>query len=156
MENALHELQEQLDEAHAAIIREKEAAKIAIAQAPPVIKEVPVVDNTKLKLLENHNEELEVKARNLSSDCFLSVCIYTALKITHTHHKDELITLNWNMKGELRELKLKIEEFEKRYSEVENESMTRLKEAEEAQLKTTLLQETIERLPTTNMLDKHL
>ncbi|GLT55527.1 hypothetical protein SLA2020_286420 [Shorea laevis] len=107
LQNALHEMQGQLDEAHAAIIREKEAAKLAIEQAPAVIKEVPVVDNTKLQLLRNHNEELE---------------------------------------GEVRELKKKIEEFEKNYSEAEKESKTRLKEAEEAQLKAALLQETIERL----------
>lgn len=53
-------MQGRLEEAHAAIIREKAAAKIAIEQAPPVIKEVPVVDNTKLYLLTTRNEELEV------------------------------------------------------------------------------------------------
>ncbi|XP_062173899.1 myosin-12 isoform X2 [Alnus glutinosa] len=107
LQNALHEMQGQLEEAHAAIIHEKEAAKLAIEQAPAVIKEVPVVDNTKLQLLKNHNEELE---------------------------------------GEVRELKTKIEEFEKKYSEAEKENKTRLKEAEEAQLKAALLQENIERL----------
>jgi myosin-5 len=60
LQNALQEMQGQIDEAHAAIIHEKEAAKIAIEQAPPVIKEVPVVDNTKLELLTNKNEKLEV------------------------------------------------------------------------------------------------
>ena len=64
LQNALHEMQGQLDEAHAAIIHEKEAAKLAIEEAPPVIKEVPVVDNTKLELLRNHNEELEVTSKN--------------------------------------------------------------------------------------------
>ncbi|OAY75620.1 Myosin-12 [Ananas comosus] len=59
LQTALQEMQEKLNEANAAIIREKEAAKIAIEQAPPVIKEVPVVDNTKLDLLTNHNKELE-------------------------------------------------------------------------------------------------
>lgn len=53
-------MQGRLEESHAAIIREKEAAKIAIEEAPPVIKEVPVVDNTKLYLLTTRNEELEV------------------------------------------------------------------------------------------------
>jgi myosin-5 len=53
-------MQGQLDEAHATIIQEKEEAKLAIEQAPPVIKEVPVVDNTKLELLKNQNDELEV------------------------------------------------------------------------------------------------
>lgn len=63
LQNALQEMQVQLDEAHAAIIHEKEAAKIAIEQAPPVIKEVPVVDNTKLELLTNKNEDLEVNLK---------------------------------------------------------------------------------------------
>ncbi|XP_022152731.1 myosin-12 [Momordica charantia] len=107
LQSALEEMQGQLDEANAAIIREREAAKLAIEQAPPVIKEVPVVDETKLKLLSNHNEELEV---------------------------------------EVGELKKKIEEFEEKFAEVENESKARLKEAEEAQLKAMQLQETIERL----------
>lgn len=58
-------MQEQLEEARAAVIHEREAAKIAIEQAPPVIKEVPVVDNTKLEQLTNQNQELEVKLTNL-------------------------------------------------------------------------------------------
>lgn len=60
LQNALNEMQAQLDEAHAAIIQEKEAAKIAIEQAPPVIKEVPVVDNSRIEKLTNQNEELQV------------------------------------------------------------------------------------------------
>nr|XP_009394265.1 PREDICTED: myosin-12-like [Musa acuminata subsp. malaccensis] len=59
LQTALQEMQEKLDEAHEAIIKEKEAARIAIEQAPPVIKEVPVVDNTKLELLTGRNRELE-------------------------------------------------------------------------------------------------
>jgi len=63
LQSALQEMQAQLDEAQAAIIHEREAAKIAIEQAPPVIKEVPVVDDTKLELLTNKNEELEVNLK---------------------------------------------------------------------------------------------
>ncbi|XP_022991847.1 myosin-12 isoform X2 [Cucurbita maxima] len=105
--STLEEMQGQLNEANAAIIREREAAKLAIEQAPPVIKEVPVVDETKLEMLRNHNEELE-----------------------------------W----EVGELKKKIDEFEVKYGEVEMESKARLKEAEEAQLNSLQLQESIERL----------
>ncbi|CAL0310840.1 unnamed protein product [Lupinus luteus] len=65
LQNALLEMQGKLDEAHAAIIHEKEAAKIAIEQAPPVIKEVLVEDNTKLELLTNRNEELESEVQKL-------------------------------------------------------------------------------------------
>ncbi|CAI9293048.1 unnamed protein product [Lactuca saligna] len=59
LQNALQEMQGKLEEAHKQIVHEKEAAKIAIEQAPPVIKEVPVVDNTKLEELTDRNHKLE-------------------------------------------------------------------------------------------------
>ncbi|KAG9133660.1 hypothetical protein Leryth_021836 [Lithospermum erythrorhizon] len=65
LRNALNDLQIQLDDAHAAILHEKEAAKIAIEQAPPVIKEVPVVDNTKVEELTSQNKELEEEMKEL-------------------------------------------------------------------------------------------
>lgn len=71
LQKALQELQMQLDEAHDAIIHEKEAAKIAIEQAPPVIKEVPVIDNTKVEKLTEENNKLEVKSGNII------LCIYS-------------------------------------------------------------------------------
>lgn len=107
LQSALHEMQGKLEEAHAAILHEKEEAKMAIEQAPPVIKEVPVVDNSKVEELTLQNEELE---------------------------------------GEITELKKRVEEFEQKYSEVENESKARLKQAEDSQLKVLELQEAIERL----------
>ncbi|CAN6439793.1 unnamed protein product [Victoria cruziana] len=64
LQTSLGEMQVQLDEANAAIIKEREAAKIAIAQAPPVIKEVPVEDNTRIEALTNRNEELENELAN--------------------------------------------------------------------------------------------
>ncbi|KAG5627286.1 hypothetical protein H5410_012504 [Solanum commersonii] len=65
LQKALQEMQTQLDEAHDAIIHEKEAAKIAIEQAPPVIKEVPVIDNTKVEKLTEENNKLEEEIREL-------------------------------------------------------------------------------------------
>ncbi|KAK3423083.1 hypothetical protein EUGRSUZ_G03419 [Eucalyptus grandis] len=59
LQNALDNMRSLLDEAHAAVIREKEAAKLAIEQAPPIIKEIAVVDDSKLERLRNHNMELE-------------------------------------------------------------------------------------------------
>ena len=50
------------------------------------------------------------------------------------------------IQSEVEELKNKIKEFEERYMEIEKENQARLKEAEEAQIKATQLQETIERL----------
>lgn len=107
LQNALHEMQEQLHEAHNAVIHEREASKMAFEQAPPVIKEVPVVDNTKVEQLTTHNQEL---------------------------------------KGEIRELKKRVDEFEHMYNEVQNETKARLKEVEESQLKVAQLQDTLERL----------
>ncbi|KAK1271561.1 hypothetical protein QJS04_geneDACA013026 [Acorus gramineus] len=59
LQSTLQETQSRLEEANAAIIRVKEEARIAIEEAPPVIKEVPIVDNIKLELLTNKNKELE-------------------------------------------------------------------------------------------------
>lgn len=49
------------------------------------------------------------------------------------------------MQGELNEMKKKFVEFEEKYSQVEKESKEQIKAIEEAQLKATQLQETIER-----------
>ncbi|KAL3732747.1 hypothetical protein ACJRO7_029401 [Eucalyptus globulus] len=59
LQNALDNMRSLLDEAHAAVIREKEAAKLAIEHASPIIKEIAVVDDSKLERLRNHNMELE-------------------------------------------------------------------------------------------------
>ncbi|ONM23546.1 Myosin-10 [Zea mays] len=59
LQSALQKMQENLKEAHATIVNEKEAAKLAIEQAPPKIVEVPVIDNAKLEELTTQNKELE-------------------------------------------------------------------------------------------------
>ena len=74
-------MQVQLEEAHTAIIREKEAAKIAIQQAPPVVKEVPVVDNTKIDLLKNQNEAFKVTSNNLFFAYFITNLIINAVHL---------------------------------------------------------------------------
>lgn len=73
LQTALQEMQGQLEEARAAIIHEKEAAKIAIEQAPPVIKEVPVVDTTKVEQLTNENNKLEVNSSNFVESILISM-----------------------------------------------------------------------------------
>ncbi|KAG2545904.1 hypothetical protein PVAP13_9KG467505 [Panicum virgatum] len=59
LQSALQEMQEKIEEAHAAVVKEKEAAKLAIEQAPPKIVEVPVVDTEKVEQLTSKNKELE-------------------------------------------------------------------------------------------------
>ncbi|CAI9103295.1 OLC1v1001751C1 [Oldenlandia corymbosa var. corymbosa] len=67
LQSTLHELQAQLEEANAAIVREKEAAKLAIDLAPPVIQEVPVVDNTKVEQLTDQNDKLKEEVAELKN-----------------------------------------------------------------------------------------
>lgn len=61
MQSTLQDMRKSLDEANDSIIKEKEAARIAIEEALPIIKEVPVVDSTELELLSQHNKKLEVR-----------------------------------------------------------------------------------------------
>nr|CAB3493246.1 unnamed protein product [Digitaria exilis] len=59
LQSALQEMQSKIEEAHTAIAKEREAAKLAIEQAPPKIVEVPVVDTAKVEELTSKNKELE-------------------------------------------------------------------------------------------------
>jgi len=43
LQDALHAMQIQVEEANAKVIKEREAARKAIEEAPPVIKETPVL-----------------------------------------------------------------------------------------------------------------
>jgi len=56
LQSALQEMQEKIEEAHAEVVKEKEAAKLAIEQAPPKIVEVPVVDTEKVEQLTSKNK----------------------------------------------------------------------------------------------------
>ncbi|KAH9318468.1 hypothetical protein KI387_020237 [Taxus chinensis] len=55
----IEKLQAQVEEANAILVKEREASKIAIQQAPPIIKEVSVVDTAKVEKLTNENKELK-------------------------------------------------------------------------------------------------
>ncbi|KAH9297946.1 hypothetical protein KI387_029628, partial [Taxus chinensis] len=61
LQASLQALQVQVDEANAMLVKEREAARKAIEEAPPVIKETPVLveDTAKVDLLTKENEELK-------------------------------------------------------------------------------------------------
>ncbi|MQL92688.1 hypothetical protein Taro_025315 [Colocasia esculenta] len=61
LQETFHEMQLQVEEAHAMVIREKEAARKAIEEAPPVIKETPVLvhDTEKVDALTAEVESLK-------------------------------------------------------------------------------------------------
>lgn len=101
LQKALQEMQTQLDEAHDAIIHEKEAAKMAIEQAPPVIKEVPVIDNTKVEKLTEENSKLEVKSGNIilfiCSNCYSIVTFQKTFEVGFRNKKSSEMMNNNNM-----------------------------------------------------------
>ncbi|KAJ8506026.1 hypothetical protein OPV22_006912 [Ensete ventricosum] len=61
LQDILHEMQRQVEEARSTLFREREAARKAIEEAPPVIKETPVFvqDTEKIDLLTAEVENLE-------------------------------------------------------------------------------------------------
>lgn len=61
LQEALHSLQIQLEDANARVIKEREAARKAIEEAPPVIKETPVMvqDTAKIEALTAEVENLK-------------------------------------------------------------------------------------------------
>lgn len=62
LQEALHSMQKEVEEANARVIQEQEAARKAIEEAPPVIKETPVIvqDTEKLNALVAEVENLKV------------------------------------------------------------------------------------------------
>ncbi|KAK4391839.1 Myosin-17 [Sesamum angolense] len=61
LQEALHSLQIQVEDANARVIKEREAARRAIEEAPPIIKETPVVvqDTAKIEALTAEVESLK-------------------------------------------------------------------------------------------------
>lgn len=66
LQEALHVMQIQIDEANAKVIKEREAAKKAIEDAPPVVKETPVIiqDTEKVDSLTAEVESLKSLLQN--------------------------------------------------------------------------------------------
>lgn len=62
LQDALHEMQQQVEEANSMIIKEREASRKAIEEAPPVIKETPVIvqDVEKISSLTAEVEHFKV------------------------------------------------------------------------------------------------
>lgn len=62
LQEALHAMQVQVEEASSMIIKEREAARKAIEEAPPVIKETPVIiqDTQRVESLTAEVERLKV------------------------------------------------------------------------------------------------
>ena len=63
LQDALHAMQIQVDEANVKVIKEREAARKAIEEAPPVVKETPVIihDTEKINSLMEEVDSLKVR-----------------------------------------------------------------------------------------------
>lgn len=71
-QEALEAMQKKVDEANALVVKEREAAKKAIEEAPPVIQETPVyVEDTKKveSLMEENNSLKVIQFTRLSLCC---------------------------------------------------------------------------------------
>jgi len=66
-QNSLEEMKIKIEEANALIVKEREAAKNAINEAPPVIKETQVLveDTKKIDSLTDEVENLKVRSFDL-------------------------------------------------------------------------------------------
>ena len=82
LQETLHAMQLQIEEANAMVIREREAARKAIEEAPPVIKETPVIvqDTEKVDSLTAEVERLKVKLLTfIYDDHFISYTLHFLL-----------------------------------------------------------------------------
>ncbi|KAM0937131.1 putative myosin ATPase [Dioscorea sansibarensis] len=118
LQASLQEMQEKLDEAELAIINEREAAKLAIEQAPPVIKEVPVVDSTQLELMTNRNKELEDELSEFKNKAEEFEKRYLEVQ----KQTEELVKETEESKSKLNQLQDMIERLETNMSSLESEN----------------------------------
>ncbi|XP_062212403.1 myosin-12-like [Phragmites australis] len=118
LQSALQEMHEKLEEAHAAIVKEKEAAKLAIEQAPPKIVEVPVVDSAKVEQLTSQNKEL---ADELST--FKRKAEDLEKKLLELQKQSDELSQETQERGsKLNQLQEMIERLETSLSDVESEN----------------------------------
>ncbi|TMW99351.1 hypothetical protein EJD97_002686 [Solanum chilense] len=70
-QEALEAMQKKVDEANALVVKEREAAKKAIEEAPPVIQETPVYveDTKKVESLMEENNSLKVSLEQEKQNC---------------------------------------------------------------------------------------
>lgn len=64
LQNALEEMRKKVDEANALLVKEREAAKKAAEEAPPVIQETQVLveDTKKIELMTEELESVKVQS----------------------------------------------------------------------------------------------
>uniref|UniRef100_A0A6N2KTU9 Myosin motor domain-containing protein n=1 Tax=Salix viminalis TaxID=40686 RepID=A0A6N2KTU9_SALVM len=119
-QNSLEEMKIKIEEANALIVKEREAAKNAINEAPPVIKETQVlVEDT--KKIDSLTEEVE----SLKSICH--GLIHAATLDSEKQRADDTQKKYSEVQEMSEERRMKLEETEKKVQQLQ-ESMQRLEE----------------------------
>ncbi|KAH7571866.1 hypothetical protein JRO89_XS04G0157500 [Xanthoceras sorbifolium] len=128
-QNSLQEMQTKLDEANALLVKEREAVKQAVEEAPPVIKETQVlVEDT--KKIDSLTEEVE-----------------SLKKLMVITLSEFLLTLDFIApQTSLESEKQRADESESKVNEAQEASEERRKKLEETEKKVQLLQESLTRL----------
>lgn len=77
LQEALHAMKLQLEEAKVMVIKEREAARKAIEEAPPIIKETPVIiqDTKKIDSLTTELETAKVRFCSLKQRVYIIIVI---------------------------------------------------------------------------------
>lgn len=90
LQDALHAMQVQVEEAKSMVVKEREAARKAIEEAPPVIKEMPVMvqDTEKINSLSAEVEKLRVcmLCFSITFKFFWFLCYALLFPCSNEHH----------------------------------------------------------------------
>ncbi|XP_075474640.1 myosin-17-like [Primulina tabacum] len=120
LQEALHSMQTQVEEANARVIKEREAARKAIEEAPPVIKETPVMvqDTAKIDALAAEVESL--KALLLSEKHVAEEAKKTCADAASNNM--DLVKKLGEAEGKVEQLQDSVQRLEEKLSNLESEN----------------------------------
>ncbi|KAH9318445.1 hypothetical protein KI387_020214, partial [Taxus chinensis] len=121
----IEKLQAQVEEANAILVKEREASKIAIQQAPPVIKEVSVVDTAKVEKLTNENKELKDLVESLEKRTDEAERKY----LESRQESEERLKLSEEQKSKMDQLQDTLQSLKENLSNMESENQVLLQQA---------------------------
>ncbi|KAK2988516.1 hypothetical protein RJ640_026744, partial [Escallonia rubra] len=141
LQNSLEAMQNKVDESNALLVKEREAARKAIEEAPPVIKETQVIieDTKKVESLTAEVDTLKVTAYNIFS------IISTACRSDFGRYPRETLLL-LSLQHLLQSEKENSDDLGRKYAESQECNEERRKKLEETEKRVHQLQESMSRL----------
>eukprot|EP00252_Welwitschia_mirabilis_P023077 TRINITY_DN6431_c0_g2_i1.p1 TRINITY_DN6431_c0_g2~~TRINITY_DN6431_c0_g2_i1.p1 ORF type:complete len:1401 (-),score=360.91 TRINITY_DN6431_c0_g2_i1:660-4529(-) len=154
LQSSLQAMQAQLDEANAMVLKEREAAKKAIEEAPPKIMqvEVPVVDTEMVDQLTKENEELKALLKTQEEKAEEAEKKFSdSEKLSEERLKklEEAVSKTGELQESLQRLEEKLLNIESENHVLRQQALSmapKLQKAEEAESKSEKLQEELQRL----------